>query len=333
MSKKDWLYYLLLTSSAILWGSSFIFTKQLLNVAEPVTIIFSRLLIAGILFLLICLLFFRKDMKIERQDIPTVFAFSCFEPFLYFICETYSLTRCDASVVSIIVATIPIATAFLSMFYFKENFTRLNMFGIFVSFTGIFIMLFPAFLNATISALGVLLAFGAVLSSVGYMFFLRKLPEKYNPVIIITLPLLSGILGYFMLRLGLHVLPAGHASFRGGQSQHLHQSHPHRHRHPVVFLIAGTIPLIQDFRNHHCHYRHFPGAKENFEGVSPGDRLQVTGDRLQVTVGRGMAKCAAKKKLCVLFIWLAQFFRVSYSGGLQFTGITILFCKKANKIY
>ena len=87
MSKKDWLYYLLLTSSAILWGSSFIFTKQLLNVAEPVTIIFSRLLIAGILFLLICLLFFRKDMKIERQDIPTVFAFSCFEPFLYFICE------------------------------------------------------------------------------------------------------------------------------------------------------------------------------------------------------------------------------------------------------
>lgn len=193
MSKKDWLYYLLLTSSAILWGSSFIFTKQLLNVAKPVTVIFSRLVIAGFLFLLICLLFFRKELRIDRQDIPTVFAFSCFEPFLYFICETYSLTHCDASVVSIIVATIPIATAFLSMFYFKENFTRLNMFGIFVSFTGIFIMLFPAFLNATISVLGVILAFGAVLSSVGYMFFLRKLPEKYNPVTIITYQNLIGL--------------------------------------------------------------------------------------------------------------------------------------------
>ena len=193
MNKKDWLYYLLLISSAALWGSSFIFTKQLLNVAEPVTIIFSRLLIASFLFLLICLLFFRKELKIARQDIPTVFAFSCFEPFLYFMCETYSLTRCDASVVSIIVATIPIATAFLSMFYFKENFTRLNMFGIFVSFTGIFIMLFPAFLNATISVLGVILAFGAVLSSVGYMFFLRKLPEKYNPVTIITYQNLIGL--------------------------------------------------------------------------------------------------------------------------------------------
>ena len=42
--------------------------------------------------------------------------------------------------------------------------------------------------------------------------------------------------------------------------------------------------------------------------------MQVTGDRLQLTVGRGLAKCAAGKKLCVLFIWLAQFFRLSYSN-------------------
>lgn len=199
MKKKDWLYYLLLTSSAILWGSSFIFTKQLLNVAQPVTIIFSRVLIAGLLFLLLCLFIYRKDMRIARKDIPTVIAFSCFEPFFYFICETYSLTRCDASVVSIIVATIPIATAFLSMFYFKENFSKLNMFGIFVSFIGIFIMLFPAFLHASVSLVGVLLAFGAVLSSVGYMFFLRKLPDHYNPVVIITYQNLIGLVLFSLL--------------------------------------------------------------------------------------------------------------------------------------
>jgi len=199
MKRKDWLYYLLLTSSAILWGSSFIFTKQLLNVAQPVTIIFSRVLIAGLLFLLLCLLIYRKDMHIARKDIPTVIAFSCFEPFFYFICETYSLTHCDASVVSIIVATIPIATAFLSMFYFKENFSKLNMFGIFVSFIGIFIMLFPAFLHASVSLVGVLLAFGAVLSSVGYMFFLRKLPDHYNPVVIITYQNLIGLVLFSLL--------------------------------------------------------------------------------------------------------------------------------------
>lgn len=193
MKGKNWFYYLLLVSSAALWGSSFIFTKRLLEVADPVVIICSRVMIAGPVFLLFCLLFFRKDMRIARKDLPTLFAFSCFEPFLYFIFETYSLTRCDASVVSIIVATIPIATAFLSIFYFKENFTKLNLFGVFVSFSGIFLMLFPAFMNASVSASGVLLAFGAVLSSVGYMFFLRKLPEHYNPVIIITYQNLIGL--------------------------------------------------------------------------------------------------------------------------------------------
>lgn len=193
MKGRNWFYYLLLTSSAVLWGSSFIFTKRLLEVADPVVIICSRVMIAGPVFLLFCLLFFRKDMRIARKDIPVLFAFSCFEPFLYFIFETYSLTRCDASVVSIIVATIPIATAFLSMFYFKENFTKLNMFGVFVSFVGIFIMLFPAFASASISVIGVLLAFGAVGASVGYMFFLKKLPEHYNPVVIITYQNLIGL--------------------------------------------------------------------------------------------------------------------------------------------
>ena len=193
MKGKNWFFYLLLTASAALWGSSFIFTKQLLDVADPVVVICSRVMIAGPVFLLLCLLFFRKDMRIARKDIPTVIAFSCFEPFLYFIFETYSLTRCDASVVSIIVATIPIATAFLSMFYFKENFTKLNMFGVFVSFAGIFLMLFPAFMNASVSILGVILAFGAVGASVGYMFFLKKLPEHYNPVIIITYQNLIGL--------------------------------------------------------------------------------------------------------------------------------------------
>jgi len=193
MKGKNWFYYLLLVSSAALWGSSFIFTKRLLEFADPVVIICSRVMIAGPFFLLLCLLFFRKDMRIARKDLPILFAFSCFEPFLYFIFETYSLTRCDASVVSIIVATIPIATAFLSIFYFKENFTKLNLFGVFVSFSGIFLMLFPAFMNASVSVSGVLLAFGAVLSSVGYMFFLRKLPEHYNPVIIITYQNLIGL--------------------------------------------------------------------------------------------------------------------------------------------
>lgn len=192
-TKGSWVYYLLLTFSAIFWGSSFIFTKHLLNIASPAVIVFSRLAISVTIFMSICLLFYRRDMKIDRQDLKTIIAFSFFEPFLYFICETYSLTYCDASIVSIIVATIPIATAFLSIFYFKENFTWLNLIGVATTVVGITIMIFPSLASASMSAKGVIWAFSAVFASVGYTFFVRKLPEKYNPVVVVTYQNLTGL--------------------------------------------------------------------------------------------------------------------------------------------
>ncbi len=183
----------MLVCSAIFWGSSFIFTKRLLLSATPVCIVFARLVVASLFFLIISLLFFRKEMKIKRKDLWTLVCFSFFEPFLYFIFETYSLLHCDASVVSIIVATIPIATAFLSLFYFKENFSKLNLLGVFCTFIGIFVLLFPSFKDASASTLGVLLAFGAVLASVGYTFHLRKFPEHYNPIVTVTYQNMIGL--------------------------------------------------------------------------------------------------------------------------------------------
>lgn len=183
----------MLVGSAIFWGSSFIFTKRLLQSATPVCIVFARLLVASIFFAAVSLIFFRKDLKIKRKDLWTLLCFSFFEPFLYFIFETYSLIHCDASVVSIIVATIPIATAFLSLFYFKENFSRLNLIGVFCTFIGIFVLLYPSFADASASVIGVILAFGAVLASVGYTFYLRKYPEHYNPIVTVTYQNLIGL--------------------------------------------------------------------------------------------------------------------------------------------
>lgn len=210
VKNKDWFYYLLLTCSAIFWGSSFIFTKQLLRCAAPVTIVFTRLVIAVSVFVCISFLFFRKELRIQRKDLLTIFAFSLFEPFLYFIFETYSLTYCDAAVVSIIVATIPIATAFLSLFYFKEDFTLLNFAGVGITVIGIGTMLLPSLLNANMSVLGIILAFCAVLASVGYTFFLRKLPEHYNPVVIVCYQNFTGLLLFTPLLFifnDVHTLP------------------------------------------------------------------------------------------------------------------------------
>ena len=186
MKTKQIGYYILLFLSSLFWGASFVFTKFLLENLTTIEIIFIRTALASLFLILFSILFLKIEMKIEKRDIPIIFAFSFFEPFLYFIFETYSLEYTSASIVSIIIATIPVFTALLSKYYFKEQFSIINMLGVLVSFTGISIMLLPDFANNSLGFWGVFLAFLAVFSAVGYGFYLRKLSQNYHPVIIIT---------------------------------------------------------------------------------------------------------------------------------------------------
>ena len=153
MKKQKSLFYIFLLFSAIFWGSSFVFTKHLLDDFSPISIIFIRSFISSIFLLVICFLFFRKYLVIEKKDKKLILAFSFFEPFLYFLFETYSLRYTSASIISIIVATIPLFTALVSKYYFKEAFSKINMIGAIVSLLGIFIMLLPEFSQESSSVL------------------------------------------------------------------------------------------------------------------------------------------------------------------------------------
>ena len=186
MKTRNLVHYILLLFSSLFWGASFIFTKFLFDSFSPIEIIFFRTAFASVFLLTFSLLFLRKKMKIDKKDLPIILAFSFFEPFLYFIFETYSLKYTPASIVSIIIAMIPVFTSLLSKYYFKEQFSAFNMFGVLVSFIGIGIMLIPDFADNSLEGLGVFLAFLAVFSAVGFGFYLRKLSQNYHPVVIIT---------------------------------------------------------------------------------------------------------------------------------------------------
>lgn len=181
------LHYVLLILAVSFWGSSYVFTKDLLNKISPIQLVFSRMVIAATLLILACLLFFRQPLsKIPKKDWLNLVALSFFEPFLYFLFETYSLAYADPTVVSVIISTIPLFTVFLSVFYFKEKLSKLNITGVFFSVIGICVMLLPEVANADFRWSGIVLAFCAVLASVGYSFFIRKLSDKYNPVFIVA---------------------------------------------------------------------------------------------------------------------------------------------------
>ena len=122
-----------------------------------------------------------------------------FEPFIYFLFETYSLKLCDASVVSVIIATIPLFVALMAVLIFKERLSGLNFFGVILSISGIIIMLWRSFNDAGFSFFGLFLAFGAVFSTIGYNYFLKKIPSSYSPIVVITWQNILGLIAFLPL--------------------------------------------------------------------------------------------------------------------------------------
>ena len=208
MKAKDRLFHLLILVAVCFWGMSFVFTTGIFNLCamSPVSLVFFRLMIATPLLALACLIFFPQPLRaVPRREWLNLLALGFFEPFLYFIFETYSLqVTADATIVSVIIATIPILTLLLSWFYFKESLSAVNIVGVVLSVVGVVVMLLPSFTAADANLLGIALAFGAVFTAVGYSFFLKKLSGSYNPIFIVACQNAVGLVLLLPLMLLMH---------------------------------------------------------------------------------------------------------------------------------
>ena len=126
-----------------------------------------------------------------------------FEPFLYFLGENFSLVYLSASLVSVIVATIPIFTTIFAVLIFKEKLSVINALGITVSICGtVFILLWDNSGFDVVNVRGVLLAFLAVFSATCYIINLKKLLRNYNPMALLVWQNTIGCILFTPLLLG-----------------------------------------------------------------------------------------------------------------------------------
>lgn len=180
----------------VFWSLSFIWYKIAYLSFGPVSVIFFRLIISTV-FLILISFAIKKFQRIEKKDVKYFFLLAFFEPFIYFIGESYGIKYVSSTLASVIVSTIPLFTPIMAYYVYKEKFTWFNFMGIFLSMIGILLIVLnnntekPAYLK------GVGLMFIAVLGAVGYSFFVKKLVNKYNPFMLVCYQNLFGM-GLFM---------------------------------------------------------------------------------------------------------------------------------------
>jgi drug/metabolite transporter (DMT)-like permease len=183
--------YTAIVMAMIFWAFSFIWFKMANETFRPITIVFFRLLISVIL-LSAFLLFTRGMVSIRKEDRKLFLLLALFEPFLYFLGESFGLTYISATTGSVIISTIPVFATLGAWLLFKERLRIINYAGIVISFIGVLVFILDSEGTLSFNIKGLLLMILAVFSAVGYNLTLSRLVGSYNPVFIVNVQNIIG---------------------------------------------------------------------------------------------------------------------------------------------
>ena len=192
--------YPLLTLASIIWGVSFIITKQLFLTESHITvfIIMTFRLFLATAVAVPSLLLLHNLEPIRPGHLKWFLLLALCEPFIYSICETSGVQLVSGSMASIVVATIPLFVPFGMAIAFKQKIRPVTLIGIVLSLVGLSVMLlFGGQGNLDANPIGLAWLFGAVLIAVVFTIMLVKLIDHYQPITITVYQNLFGLL-YFI---------------------------------------------------------------------------------------------------------------------------------------
>lgn len=128
--------YLSLIIVTILWGSSFVSSKLVLEALQPMTLAFLRYFFS-FLALLTFFLIFEKDKRLKKSDFLDLVLSSGIGIFIYFIGEYNALTYISASTASIIVSLLPIFMLLTNFIVYQEKVTLQKLIIIGLTLVGV----------------------------------------------------------------------------------------------------------------------------------------------------------------------------------------------------
>lgn len=186
--KKSYHFYAIIT--IIFWAMAFVFTRLALQYFDVYTLSFLRYLSASLtLLVIIC---FMKINKPKKEDFITYLLSGCIGFFIYVILFTKGTGMVTSATGSIVIAMVPVFTAFLASLFYKEKLKTYQWFAIGVEFVGILVL---TLMNGTFSINeGVLWLLVAALCLATYNLLQRKLTKKYSAIEASTYSIFVGTL-------------------------------------------------------------------------------------------------------------------------------------------
>lgn len=183
--------YIAVVVAMLLWAGAGIAVKEALIVFTPLTLIVLRFSLAVLLMAIVGGLCKNNDIlglqRVDKKHLPLFVLGGLFQPFLYFIFETYTYQSfASPTIAEAMLSTQPIMAPLFAWLLLREGITKNNILGIIVSTVGMLLLLLVGSDNYNLgNPWGILLAILTVSMSVSYSVVLRRIPTRYSSLTIV----------------------------------------------------------------------------------------------------------------------------------------------------
>jgi drug/metabolite transporter (DMT)-like permease len=182
MNHKKYLPILAGLTFSVIFGFTFMFTKEGLEVISPFHLLGFRFALAAIIMSCLVLTGIIK-INFKEKKLGALFLLATAQPGLYFIFETFGVNMTTSSEAGLMISLIPVVVTILAAIFLDEKPTQKQLFFIILSVAGVmFIELMKGTMNVKSNYLGLLVIFGAVLMGGLYNILSRSLSLSFKPV-------------------------------------------------------------------------------------------------------------------------------------------------------
>lgn len=204
--------YIAVIIAMLIWAGSGIAVKAALESFAPLMLVMTRFTLAVALMCCIGLVanrVAREDsilrlQKVEKKDIWLFVLGGVFQPFLYFIMETYSYDAfATPTIAEAFLSTNPLIAPIFAWLFLRERVTVWNIAGILISTAGMVLLVLAGSESFAIGNMwGIPLSIVTVCMAVGYSIILKLIPSKYSALTIVFWVQLTGLILFYVLAAG-----------------------------------------------------------------------------------------------------------------------------------
>ncbi len=187
-----------LVLAMVLWASSFVALKIAFGVYHPMVVLFGRMVVASICFLVL-FIWFRPLVSYTQGDYKYLLFMALCEPCLYFLFEARALENTTASQAGMITALLPVLVALAAARLLKERVAFNTWAGSFMAVAGICWLTLASVPtgDAPDPVKGNFLEFLAMVCATGYTVTLKRLANRYSAFFLTAVQAFCGSMFFF----------------------------------------------------------------------------------------------------------------------------------------